>query len=182
MKQEHVKIYDTASLLKTLSPTCWAVDQAFSRETLEWMQNIIVNEENTFQVTRPHRRLLLQPGPDHVRLQQIGLDMIPSLSQITGIDLNLMIVKFWLDLPGFGCQVHHDSPEIIVSYQVYLNVDQQSTDMPCHGVEFLHMDKPYEVDLQPNSGYINLNTDLKLHQVIPGSGTRSSVMFQFNRM
>jgi len=182
MSVQQVKIYDTLSDVDLLAPNTWAVDRAFSSDTLTWMQEIWVNEENEFQVVRPHRRLLLKHGDDHQRLQQIGLDMIPSLSQLTGIDLNLMIVKYWLDLPGFGCQIHHDSSDIIVSFQIYINTVSQSDDYPCHGVEFLHMEKPYEIDLRPNHGYINLNTDLKLHQLIPGMGTRTSVMFQYNRV
>jgi hypothetical protein len=182
MSIQQVKLYDTICEAKLLAPNTWTVDQVFSPSTLEWLQEIWVDEKNEFQVSRPHRRLLLKPGADHQRLQQIGLDMIPALSQLVGIDLNLMVVKYWLDLPGFGCQIHHDSPEIIVSLQIYINTVDQSGDQPCHGVEFLHMGEPYEVDIRPNHGYINLNTDLKLHRVVPGMGTRTSVMFQFNRV
>lgn len=178
MSIQQVKLYDAICEAKLLAPNTWTVDQVFSPSTLGWLQGIWVDEKNEFQVSRPHRRLLLKPGADHLRLQQIGLDMIPALSQLVGIDLNLMVVKYWLDLPGFGCQIHHDSPKIIVSLQVYINTVDQS----CHGVEFLHMEEPYEVDIRSNHGYINLNTDLKLHQVLPGSGTRTSVMFQFNRV
>ena len=182
MSMQQVKIYDTISDVNLLATNTWIVDQAFSSDTLGWMQEIWVNEENEFQVVRPHRRLLLKPSADYRLLQQIGLDMVPSLSQLVGIDLNFMIAKYWLDLPGFGCQIHHDSPEIIVSFQIYVNAIDQSGDQPCHGVEFLHMGEPYEVDIRPNHGYINLNTDLKLHRVLPGASTRTSVMFQYNRV
>lgn len=182
MSVQEIKIYDCQSRATLVAPNTWVVDRAFSPETLEWLQHIVENENNEFQVSRPHKRLLLKNGQDYARLQQIGLDIIPALNNITGQDLNLMIVKFWLDLPGFGCQVHNDAEDILVSYQVYVDTDGQLSDRPCHGVEFLHVDPTYEVEIKPNHGYINLNTDLKLHQVTPGAGTRSSVIFQYNRV
>lgn len=182
MSTQQVRLYDVISDIDPIAPNVWTVDGAFSPSTLNWMQEIWVNEENQFRVSRPHRRLLLTSGSDYRRLQQIGLDLMPSLRQLTGVDINLMIVKYWLDLPGFACQVHHDSPEIILSFQVYINLVNKSGDQPCHGVEFLHTTHPFEIDIRPNFGYINLNTDLKLHRVLQGQGTRTSVMFQYNRV
>jgi hypothetical protein len=182
MSVQQIKIYDATSNVNNIAPNTWTVDPAFSHTTLEWMQDIWVNQDNEFQVTRPHHRLLLKPGEDHRRLQQIGQDIIPVLNEITGIDLNLMIVKYWLDLPGFACQIHSDAEDIIVSFQVYINAIDPLIDRPCHGIEFLHTDTPFEIEIKPNHGYINLNTDLKLHQVLPGMGTRTSVTFQYNRV
>lgn len=176
-----VNIYDNPAKVSTVAPNCWSVANAFAPNTLSWLQGIQVNEQNEFSVSRPHHRLLLKPGPDHEKLQQIGLDIIPELSKLTGIDLNLMIVKFWLDLPGFACQPHSDAADIIVTYQVYVDVCQATGD-PCHGVEFLHVEPGYEIPILPNHGYINLNTDLKPHRVLPGGGTRTSVVFQYNRV
>jgi len=78
-------------------------------------------------------------------------------------------------LPGFGCQVHHDAPDIIVTLQVYIDSDGDTV-----GAEFLHVDPSIQIPIQPNCGYINLNTDLKDHQVIANNGTRTSVVFQYN--
>jgi hypothetical protein len=176
---QQVKIYDEISLVESVAPNCWEIDQCFSPDTLKWLQDIVVNDGNEFEVTRPHHRLWLKPGTDYNRLQQIGLDIIPELNKLTGKDLNLMIVKYWLDLPNFGCQPHSDSLDIVVTYQVYVDVHSGS-DQPCHGVEFMHVDPAYEIAIKPNHGYINLNVDSKLHQVIRGSGTRTSVVFQYN--
>jgi len=180
MQSQIVKIYDVQSLVKDVAPNMWQVEQAFSQPTLDWMQNIILNDANRFQVSRPHFRLLLEPGPDHDRLQQVGRDLIPALSQITGNSLNLMVAKFWVDLSAFACQVHADAPEILVSYQVYIDVMHHPSVGPCHGVKFLHVTPSVEIPLVPNFGYINLNTDAKLHEVEPGWGTRISVIFQYN--
>jgi hypothetical protein len=176
---QQVNIYDETSLVEPVAPNCWTVDRCFSTDTLKWLQDITVNEDNQFQVSRPHHRLLLTPGADHSRLQQIGLDIIPKLNEITGQDLSLMIVKFWVDLPKFACQPHSDSADIVVTYQVYLDVHHGS-EQPCHGVEFIHVVPGYKVELKPNHGYINLNVDSKRHWVKKGSGTRTSVVFQYN--
>lgn len=178
---QQVNIYDQPCQLRLVAPNCWTVDDCFSSSTLSWMQNIMTNEHNQFAVSRPHHRLLLTPCEDHAQLQSIGLAMIPMLNSITGENLNLMVAKYWIDLPGFACQVHSDAADIIVSYQIYIDVTGSTGQESCHGVEFLHVDPPYEVDLRVNHGYINLNSDLKPHRVCPGSGTRTSVTFQFNR-
>jgi hypothetical protein len=176
---QEVNIYDKISLIVPVAPNCWEVDQCFGPDTMQWLQNITVNQGNEFEVTRPHHRLWLKPGADYARLQQIGLDILPRLSEITGQNLNLMIVKYWLDLPGFGCQPHHDSADIVVTYQVYVDVWSDPT-QPCHGVEFMHVNPAHEIAIKPNHGYINLNIDSKMHQVIQGVGTRTSVVFQYN--
>lgn len=181
MNTQQVKIYDEVSLLKSVAPNCWEVHECFSEETLEWLKSIIANEGNIFRAERLHRRLMLEPGADYDRLQEIGRAIIPQLNAVTGENLNLMISKFWLDLPEFGCQMHSDSEEIIVSYQVYISA-YDNPEHPIHGIEFHHVDPPYEVPINQNWGYINLNTDLKLHQVQSGTGVRTSVIFQYNRV
>jgi hypothetical protein len=158
-----------------VAPNLWIVKDCFDPETLIWLSEIKTNTENLFSVTRPHLRLLLENSNDHNRLQSLGLYLLPGLSELTGQNLNFMVAKFWLDLPGFGCQVHHDAPDIIVTLQVYIDSDGDTV-----GAEFLHVDPSIQIPIQPNCGYINLNTDLKDHQVIANNGTRTSVVFQYN--
>lgn len=159
-----------------IAPKLWLVQDVFEPETLNWLNNITTHTENQFEVSRPHHRLNLLPGNDYAEIQEIGLEFIPLLNQITDQQLNFMIAKFWLDLPGFGCQVHHDAEDILVTMQIYLASSGDTV-----GAEFLHVDPGIKVPIEPNSGYINLNSDLKLHQVISGSGTRQSIAFQYNQ-
>jgi hypothetical protein len=104
------------------APNLWWVHNTFDNNTLEWMQGIYVNMDNTFEVTRPDKRLLLADGADTRTLQEIGRMLVPSLEKMLDLKLNLMISKFWLDLPNFGCQPHGDSAEIIVTLQIYIDV------------------------------------------------------------
>ena len=148
------------------------------------MQGICVNMDNTFEVTRPDNRLLLADGADNRALQEIGRMLIPDLEKILDLKLNLMVSKFWLDLPNFGCQPHGDSAEITVTLQIYVDVKYVETKtyhaFKLHGAEFMHVDPTIEAPMIENCGYLNLNTDQKVHQVLPGIGTRQSIGFQYN--
>ena len=158
-----------------IASNLWIVKDCFDPDTMIWLSDIKTNMDNRFSVSRPHLRLLLDDGKDHQRLQQLGLDLLPGLNKLTNYNLNFMVSKFWLDLPGFGCQVHHDAPDIIVTLQVYIDNDGDTV-----GAEFLHVNPSIQIPIEPNCGYLNLNTDLKEHQVISSSGTRTSVVFQYN--
>jgi hypothetical protein len=180
---QKVKLYDEISLVTLIAPNCWQIDNAFSGGTLHRLQRMIDNDNNLFRPTKPDRRLILSAGPDLNWLDQIGQNLIPGMEQVTGIKLKLMDVKYWLDLPNFACQPHPDSPEIIVSCQIYLDhPDAPTPRLTSRGVEFMHVEPSYEIVYKPNRGYINLNTDGKIHQVQAGIGMRSSIMFQFNRV
>ena len=157
-----------------IASNLWIVKDCFDPDTMIWLNDIKTNVDNQFSVSRPHLRLLLDDGKDNQRLQQLGLDLLPVLNKITNYNLNFMVSKFWLDLPGFDCQVHHDAPDIIVTLQVYIDNDGGAT-----GAEFLHVDPSIQIPIEPNCGYLNLNTDLKEHQVIASNGTRTSVVFQY---
>jgi hypothetical protein len=177
---QQVKVYDAQSIVEAVCPTLWEVDHCFSGATLEWLQSIATNEVNEFYPVRPHNRLQLKhDSADQAKLTQIGVDMIPQLNAITNYQLNFMASKFWIDLPNFGCQIHSDSKEIIVSYQVYIDMHHGKKE-PVYGTRFLNVDPAIEIKLIPNHGYLNLNTDAKPHEVWGGTGTRFSVIFQYN--
>lgn len=159
-----------------VAPKLWLVRNCFDPETFEWLQQITLNTDNQFQVTRPHHRLNLTAGKDYGLLQQLALDLIPTLNTVTGQDLNLMICKYWLDLPDFGCQIHGDAKDILVTFQCYIKGTSNTA-----GAEFLHCDPSIEVPIIPNLGYINLNSDQKPHQVSRSDGIRQSVSFQYNQ-
>ena len=164
-----------------VAPNLWWVYDAFDNGTLEWMQGIYVDTNNKFEVSRPHNRLLLANGVDQRKLQEIGRMLLPDLEKILDLKLSLMISKFWLDLPNFGCQPHGDSAEIIVTLQIYVDVKHiEDHELRLYGAEFMHVDPLIEAPIVENCGYLNLNTDRKVHQVQGGYGTRQSVAFQYN--
>ena len=164
-----------------VAPNLWWVYDAFDDNTLKWMQGIYVNMDNTFEVSRPDRRLLLANGADNQTLQEIGRMLIPDLEKMLSQKLNLMISKFWLDLPNFDCEPHGDSAEIIVTLQIYVDVKHiEDHKLRLYGAEFMHVDPKIEAPIVENCGYLNLNTDQKVHRVRRGYGTRQSIAFQYN--
>lgn len=206
MSTQQVKIYDEISLVENVAPNLWEVDRCFGEATHQWLRSIPDNYGNEFFNSGLAKRLQLKFGThDYARLNQIGLDMIPTLSELTGIkNLGLIETKYWIDLPEFGCQEHSDAEDIVVSYQVYLRstireayesevyLDATSKEElellkkirleKAYGARFNHVDPFHIIDFKSNHGYINLNTDLKKHEVYGTWDTRTSVMFQYNRV
>ena len=190
----NVKFYDETSQVLAITPTLWEVDRCFSDPTVEWMQSIYETPGNEFQVGGLKKRIQLKFGSDDFsRLNQIGLDMLPVLSSIVDNDLSFAEVKYWVDFPNFGCQMHADSEDLFCSYQVYLYssnqivkhfTDSNVTDyeLLAEGAIFHNVDPPHQIEFRPNHGYINLNTDLKPHWVPGRWDTRISVMFQYARV
>ena len=81
-----------------VAPNLWWIHNTFDLDTLKWMKNIYLNTNNTFNVSRPNKRLLLAKGKDNKKLYHIGLSLIPTLNDMLNINLNLMLVKFWFTL------------------------------------------------------------------------------------
>jgi len=178
---EEVNGFGQDSKFDLVAPSLWWVHNAFDNDTLDWLQGIYVNTSNKFEVSRPHNRLLLANGGDQKKLQKVGRSLIPELEKMLNLKLNLMVSKFWLDLPNFGCQPHGDSAEIIVTLQIYIDVKHiEDHELRLYGAEFMHVDPPVKAPIVANCGYLNLNTDQKVHQVVGGYGTRQSIAFQYN--
>jgi len=203
---QQVKIYDETSLVSSVAPNLWEVDQCFGSETYQKLRNMIDAEGNLFSCVGLKKRLeLVYSSKDYLLINEIGGAMSEAISTIVGHRVSFMTAKYWIDLPTFGCQTHADAKEIFVSYQVYLNSSlrneiRSEPHMPttakivnyldtihgealmAQGAKFLHVDPPAQIKFWPNNGYINLNSDLKPHQVIGSWDTRTSVMFQYSRV
>lgn len=182
MSIQQVKLYDTLSSLELVAPNLWIVDSCFDQSTLQWLKDIVETQGNEFVAGALRKRLQLKYNMhDQARLNEIGSIQKSALAEIAGCELEFIESKFWLDLPQFGCQIHSDSPDLYVNYQIYIYTSP-GADVPCVGAEFLHVDPPYLVDFKPNRGYININSDLKKHWVYGGHAIRTSVMFQYARV
>lgn len=202
---QQVKIYDETSLVTSLAPNLWEVGQCFSQTTYHQLRTIIDTQPNSFECVALKKRLeLTNNSPGQQLISRIGYNMTPSIGALVGHELKFMVSKYWLDLPAFGCQTHKDSEEIFVSYQVYLGsslkdeirsaehkmgnaefihyLNTRGSDLMAQGAKFLHVDPPVQIEFKPNHGYLNLNSDLKLHRVDGTWDTRISVMFQYARV
>ena len=182
MLTKKIKLYDKVSTVELVAPNLYQVSDCYGEYTFDWLSNITETEGNEFFLGGLKKRLQLKPNMhDQAKLTEIGIEQKSSLEQLFQVKLNFMEAKFWLDLPQFGCQVHSDSPDLYLNYQVYIYTSP-GADVACVGAEFLHVDPPYQVPLIPNTGYININNDLKSHWVYGGHATRISTMFQYARV
>jgi hypothetical protein len=206
MSIQQVKLYDTLSSLELVAPNLWEIDQCFSSDTLQRLISIPDIPDTEFRTAGLKKRLELgRPSSHFDFIDCIGKEMEHKLSQIVDQPLFHLTSKYWIDLPAFGCQEHYDSKDIFVSYQIYLSssltneirsdqhrnsnqdlislIDEKpSIGLSAIGAEFSHVSPPVQIQFRTNHGYLNLNSDLKLHQVQGSWDTRLSVMFQYARV
>ena len=174
-----LKIYDTLSTVSPSAPGLWRVEQCFGQDTFEKLSTTHLNHVDSW-----HRhpdcleyRLQLTPeSPMLQRLKAMAPDILPAMEQITGEQLMPADCKMWLDLSNWHCPYHADADLLVVTYQVYL-----WTHGDVHGTEFMHSDPPSLMPFVANTGYINHNTDHKVHHVDTITGTRLSACWQFRR-
>jgi len=184
------RIYGSdAEVVPAAYPNLWRVTNCFDSPTFAWMSQAFLNHHN--QWTRPQDCLeyRLQLTPDS-QTQRRAFDcwdgLTTAMKQITGIpDLVPAENKFWVDLPYFRCDYHPDSERLIVTYQVYLwgygeFVPGTSFCESSDATQF-NPGNQIEIPFVPNTGYINLNIDQKIHHVQTANGVRLSACWQWTR-
>jgi len=181
MTTEKFKLYDSVSAISSIAPNLWQVKNCFEVATLDRLRNIAQDaKERFFPSYQANRFELTEDSVSRTWLNEMGLVLAGPIGKITGEKLNLMSVKYWVDLPFFCCPPHYDHADILVTYQIYL-VSVPDPYHPIHGTHFMHVDPTVPLPFESNCGYINYNQDLKLHRVDPGNGSRTSITFQFTR-
>ena len=80
---------------------------------------------------------------------------LPEINQVLGTQFTLSGGHFWIDLPGFTCDIHTDG-HLPTAMQLYWTVPG-----PDWGTGFYRYKDPdsllYQFESRPNSGYIMLN-------------------------
>ncbi len=172
-------IYDCPTSVTPIADQLWRVENCFSEPVFKELSTVHLNHCDTW-----HRhpdcleyRLQLTPqSPTLYRLKDMAPLMLPAIEEITGESLMPADAKMWLDISNWHCPYHSDAEMLVVTYQVYLWCHGD-----IHGTEFTHSDPRARLDFVPNTGYINLNTDLKEHHADTITGTRLSACWQFRR-
>ncbi len=173
------RIYDTDCEVTAIADRLWQVENCFGKDTFAELSSTHLNHVDAW-----HRhpdcleyRLQLTPdSPTTQKLRDMAPQLLPEIERITGLSLMPADCKMWLDISNWHCPYHSDAELLAVTYQVYL-----WTHGDVHGTEFMHSTPPTKMAFVPNTGYINLNTDLKQHHVDTITGTRLSVCWQFRR-
>lgn len=173
------KIYDTLAEVTPVASQLWSVKNCFSDQVFQELSTTHLNYIDTWHRHPDCLEYRLQLTPESPTLQKLRsmADVIRSaMEQITDQELMPADCKMWLDLSNWHCPYHSDANLLVVTYQVYL-----WTHGDVHGTEFTHSSPPTKLDFVPNTGYINLNSDLKEHHVDTITGTRLSACWQFRR-
>ena len=172
-------IYKSDAEVRPVAPNLWAVSNCFDQSTFDWLSQLHLAYDESWhrhQDCLEYRIQLTPESKSYKPLLQIHKEMTESMEQIVNQPLEPVMTKVWLDLPNFHCPVHCDADLLLVTYQVYLW--EHGANVP--GTTFSHVTPNVTIPFAPNTGYINLNTDQKIHFAMPHSdGGRLSVCFQW---
>lgn len=179
-----VHIYDQAANVESVAPNLWAITDVFSQTEMDFLRGLNMwqpgferNETWIHDDSCTSCRLLLaKNSASFGHVQNMGEPMRSALSTICGTELRFSTSKVWLDIGGSNFVAHVDDPNICVTMQVYVWSYGSVS-----GTRFLHVDPAIQFPFTPNTGYINLNSDLKRHDVPESSGTRLSVAWHYAR-
>jgi hypothetical protein len=173
-------------VVPTALPNLWRVTNCFSTETFEWMSQAVLNQNN--QWYRPtdclsFRLQLTLESETYHRASLLRDNLTDLMKKITGMqELKIVLNRFWLDLPSFKCLPHSDSDFLAVTYQVYLwghgNVPGTVFCESSDATED-NLGNQIEIPFVPNTGYINLNTDQKVHYAKTTEVPRLSACWQW---
>lgn len=172
------KIYNSEAEVRPAAPNLWSVSNCFDEHTFNWLSNMYLDHDEIWHRHRDCLEYRLQIAPDSKSfdsMTRLCNDMTGRMEEIVGLSLAPAESKVWLDLPYFHCPYHPDAELLVVTYQVYL----WSYGGHVPGTTFCHTEPPTTVPFLPNTGYINLNKDLKVHHVDRTEGVRLSCCFQW---
>lgn len=156
----------------------WEIENVFTAEFLHSLQQYF-DYGTEWHMDRRLARLSYPIGNDDDPFRDMGWNMASWISGIIAQPIHYRKAKLFLDLPGSEVPRHSDADNIDVMSQVYL----MKSDHPIPGTMFL---EPvlHTVKYRYNCGYLNLNTDRKIHQspfLINGYRTSLGMQFYFPR-
>lgn len=160
-----------------VAPNLWSSSESLDHTVLEWLSELPMMSDATW--SHPFYCLtnrLQLTGDQQVldRIKKIGIDLTTNMEEVVNHHLEFSDFKVWLDLPGIKCPPHADDANILVTHQIYIKNYGEAV-----GTTFSHVTPPFEFKFEPNTGYVNLNSDLKIHHVRSELGARLSIAFQW---
>jgi len=175
-------IYNSEAEVTPVAHNLWAVSNCFDQSTFDWLSRLHLSNDafwNRHKDCLEYRLEMTPTSPAFDKVSEIGVGMTKNMEKIVGHELTTAGTKVWLDVSDFHCPAHHDAELLLVTYQVYLWC--WGGYVP--GTTFSHVDPAVTIPFGPNTGYINLNVDQKMHQALPRSdGSRLSVCFQWRSL
>jgi len=175
-----------AEVVPAAFPNLWQVSNCFDSPTFGWLsQRFLDHDEQWHRHTDclEYRLQLMPESKSQKQLTYMGHLLTEPMQEIVGKKLTPVMSKLWMDLPYFHCPYHPDAEYLTVTYQVYLWCYGGSV----HGTSFCKepgttgpgQSEELEIPFVPNTGYINLNVDQKVHHAKRADGLRVSVCWQW---
>lgn len=180
-----------------ISSGLWYLPEVFDTSVYRQIRRCYRETATGWQCLSPNRLMSLPNNPDYAFLKEVAEKICPDISSITGLTLKPHDQTIFVDLPGHQLTWHFDSHNYRILLQVYCGdiahsdmgtqwylgpdnnrlLEKYGTDsiVDVSGLEII--ETPYA----PNAGYINDNTQKKVHgtrRVGPGL-SRESILFTF---
>jgi hypothetical protein len=175
----------------------WCLPQVFDPQTYREIRRCYRETATGWQCLSPNRLMSLPNNPDYHYLREVALDINLAVSELTGHRLRPLDQTIFVDLPGHQLTWHFDSYNYKVLLQVYCGDITQSGMgtqwylgnrnpelLERYGTDSIVNVAGLEVTetvYAPNAGYINDNTQKKVHGTrrVPVGSSRESVLFLF---
>lgn len=162
--------------IKPISSTLFEVHDFFTEQARSWLLN---------QYTAGHDWQFEPCSNDRlshlIHRRDTGSIIIGAtetmLSAWRGQIYSNQCCKLFFDTRGYKTGVHADDAEIEIMLQIYLESDYIGTP----GTIF-HIEHTYQTEFRPGSGYININSDAKIHEsATVARGSRKSFVGSYFR-
>jgi hypothetical protein len=144
--------------IQQISSTLFVVDDFFTDEARSWLlSQYTTGHDWQFEPYSPNRlaRVVRREGTGDAIVQATE----HLISTWQGQSYSNQCCKLFFDARGYRTGLHADSAEIEIMLQIYLESDYIGTP----GTIF-HIERTYQTQFRPGSGYININTDGKMHE------------------
>jgi hypothetical protein len=144
--------------IQAISNTLFEVYDFFTPEIRSWLlSQYHAGHDWQFDIGSARRLVRVLPR------QGLGLQIIQATEQMLsawqGKPMANQSAKLFFDTRGYRTGAHYDDAEIEIMLQIYLDSDYLGTP----GTIF-YVEQTYQTAFRPNSGYININSDLKWHE------------------
>lgn len=153
-----MQVISSTLQIKPISSTLFEVHDFFTDQARSWLlSQYTTGHDWQFEPYSSNRlaRVICREGTGDVIVQ--ATEHWLSSWQTQGY--SNQCCKLFFDVRGYRTGVHADASEIEIMLQIYLDSDYMGTP----GTIF-HIEQTYQTNFRPGSGYININTDGKIHE------------------
>lgn len=175
----------------------WYMPSVFEKDVFDQLKKVYRETQTDWELAYPNRISSKYRNVDYTYLNEVAYTICPKIASFVDFDIAPISQEIFIDLPGHQLTWHFDNNNFKVLLQVYMgdtlmaNAGTQwylgdendslweqygaNSIVPVTGLE------KTETKYAPNAGYINDNTQKKVHgtnRVVAGTH-RESLLFTF---